>query len=145
MQYDPSSTEHRKTLAEGILSTMQAAGLQIDELRNSQEITLSVLVKEGIKVRVYTSVDKRDGLIRACGEDAIRVCTLYRTREGDVRGIGKETRVHRTGDINMIVVRLVERIAKAKEALKEMPICHCGAPQFKSKKGNMVCADLCWK
>lgn len=146
MQYDPMNTTHRRMLAEGVLGTVKSAGLRAEEQSNCFEEVFSLPVKERLSIKVYTSVDKRDGLIRSVGADAIRVCTVYNSRSGAVRGVGKETRVHRVGDINMIIVRMAERLNASLKAANSLPCCvYCGAPNFKSKNGNMVCSDICWK
>jgi len=91
------------------------------------------------------------------GKDAIRVCALYRTKDGTERGVVSDKRVHRVGEIDAVCERVIDRMRKCWTATKTVPRCpKCGAPQFKSKVrkdrytgktsgGNMVCADLCWK
>ena len=144
MKYDPANTFHRRALAQGVLATVKDKGFEPQVIEGCREAVYGKLVNPRIQIRVYTSVEA--GLIRECGDDAIRVCTVYATRDGGVRGVGHETRVNRVGDINAIIVRLAERIALSMSTVKEIPCCErCCAPKFKSKKGNWVCADLCWK
>lgn len=144
MKYDPMSYTHRAALAQGVLATVKDKGFLPQPVEGCREEVYGKRVNQRIQIRVYTSIE--GGEVRDCGDDAIRVCTVYSTNDGGVRGVGRETRVNRVGDINAIVVRLAERIATSLAAVKEIPCCEqCGAPKFKSKKGNMVCADLCWK
>lgn len=144
MRYNPADYTHRTALATGILNTVKAKGFAQVDVRGCYETVVAKPLSARMQVRVYTSVE--GGVVRDCGDDAIRVCTVYVTRDGDIRGVGHETRVNRVGDINGIVVRLAERIALSMDAANDIPCCErCGAPKFKSKKGNMVCADLCWK
>jgi len=144
MRYDPVSFLHRHALANGILNTVKAKGFQQVTVEGCYEDVFAKPLSSRVQVRVYTSVEA--GVVRDCGSDAIRVCTVYATRDGSVRGVGHETRVNRVGEMNSIVARLAERIAQSMEAANELPCCpDCGAPKFKSKKGNWVCADLCWK
>ena len=144
MRYNPTEYNHRALLANGIVNTIKAKGFDQISLLGCREAVFTKPVSGKIQIRIYTSIE--GGTVRDCGDDAIRVCTVYATRDGGVRGVGHETRINRVGDINGIVVRLAERIAKSMEAANDLPCCpNCGAPQFKSKKGNMVCADLCWK
>lgn len=144
MRYNPADYAHRTALATGIANTIKAKGFQQVAVAGCYEDVYALPVTGRVQVRVYTSVEA--GIVRDCGDDAIRVCTVYATRDGDYRGVGHETRVNRVGDINGIVVRLAERIALSLEGAEKIDRCpDCGAPKFKSKKGNWVCADLCWK
>jgi hypothetical protein len=70
---------------------------------------------------------------------------LYQPRAGRWQPTGKETRINRVGSIEGIVERVVERM-RAAWAKAAKPACcnRCGAPLFLSKRGNMVCAEICW-
>ena len=101
-----------------------------------------------IKIKVYTTVtEKASNLtVRGSGSDAIRVCGTYQTRSGKEVGILSEKRVHRTGNIEDIVERMLQRMRQAWKLLKNPKTCdRCGAPKFTSKAGNQVCAEICWK
>jgi hypothetical protein len=103
-----------------------------------------------LKVKVYTTVtggtDDKALTVRPTGKDAIRVCGTYRMRNGKERGIVSEQRVHRTGNIEDIVERMVVRMRQTWKALQTGEFCgQCGAPKFVSKAGNKVCAEICWK
>ena len=103
-----------------------------------------------LKVKVYTTVvggtETFPLSVRHRGKDAIRVCGTYRTRLGKERGIVKEKRVNRTGNIEDIVERMLERMREVWKALKTGDSCSkCGAPMFVSKAGNKVCSEICWK
>ena len=103
-----------------------------------------------LKVKVFTSVvggakDVPLG-VRAEGKDAIRVCATYTTNDGKERGLVKETRINRTGNIEDIVDRMHQRMRSAWKSASGAQKCnHCGAPKFTTKKGNLCCAEVCWK
>ena len=124
-------------------------------------------------IRVYTTVDVRHPRIRncpgcrdarfacpvhalsvrGCGKDAIRVCALYLENQQALsekapraRGLTKHRRVHRTGQLDAIVERMMERARDAWRAVCKRPRCrHCGAPTFTAKSGKDVCAAICWE
>ena len=84
--------------------------------------------------------------VRQSGKDAIRVCAIYKTKDGNVRGLIKETRTHRTGNIEDIVGRMYQRMRDAYSAASTGEKCYrCGAPKFVAKSGKSVCAEICWK
>jgi len=94
-----------------------------------------------VRIRVYTTIVGTE--VRGDGQDAIRVCLIY--KDGvRTQGLIKQRRVNRTGVIKDIVNRTRGRMRDAWEAGKKLEKCQCGAPKFKSKKDNMVCADFCW-
>ncbi len=62
----------------------------------------------GLKVRVFSSVSTRGDQARACGQDAIRVTLAY-YRNGKSWGLGKATRVNRTGAPEEVLKRTIER------------------------------------
>lgn len=56
----------------------------------------------GLCVKVFTSIDAATGAVRATGEDAIRAALVFQDANGKAWGVGKDTRVHRTGDLDTI-------------------------------------------
>lgn len=72
-----------------------------------------------LRVRVYTSVQKWATDARGRGEDAIRV-VVVRDDDGAVLGVAgprsrvrKLARIHRTGSVEKVLVRLLERMRDA--------------------------------
>ena len=81
---------------------------------------------------------------RPCGTDAIRVVVVYKGTNGE-RGIVSTKRVHRIGHIEAIVKRTESRMRDVWQTAANGGRCaDCDAPLFKSKRGNPVCADVCW-
>jgi len=146
MQYDPHSPVSRRALAEGIVSALTRHSFMEEYDERSGERVLYRPHPKGVRVQVWTSVDRSSGMTRDVGDDAIRVCAVYRANDGTDRGILKTTRVNRVGEITAIVGRVVERARTVWGDAHNAPRCNrCGAPTFTSKAGNQVCAELCWK
>lgn len=145
MKYDPRDRQSREALATAIRAQMKVSGFTKASLPGTKEETYARGVLSDIRVVVYTTIE--GNLTRKVAKDAIRVVALYKGKDGHERGIAKaEKRVNRTGDIGDIVDRTLSRMRGVFEAAKNPSRCEdCGAPQFTSKKGNEVCADLCWR
>lgn len=162
MPYDPTSPGNRTYLALALKAMLTDAGfVKVDnsvivaEIKCSKERSEKYVIRNNheevwerptndprIRIRVYTTITGSQ--VRSMGEDAIRVAAIY--KQGDAtQGLIKQRRVNRTGVIKDIVERTRERMRDAWKACRGIEKCHhCGAPKFKSKKNNMVCADFCW-
>lgn len=150
--YDPRTQSARRDLAERMLIALDKAKFEEEDQgqRVHERVFSRVVVDEGkehgdIRIVVYTGIVDRE--CRAVAKDSIKVCGLYRTKDGERdRGIIKTVRVHRTGKPEAIVERMLERMRDVWRRARTAPRCKdCGAPTFRSKKGNDVCSDLCWK
>ena len=150
MRYDANQRDSRELLAVSVIAQLGESGFSKEERPGSTEAVYSREVNgtDGkIRVLVYTSViPSVHGFdIRGTGGDSIKVCALYTGRGGKERGIVKETRVHRVGEIEDIVSRMLDRMRKVYRKAQTGERCSkCGAPKFTSKSGNACCADLCW-
>jgi hypothetical protein len=144
-EYDPEYNEHRKLLASTIIDKMKECGFSEEHREGTKEKVYSRKVGDtGMSVVVYTTIVGNH--VRVKDSDAIRICGVYRNEEKDIaRGICKDKRVYRTGDIAGIVSRMHERMRNAYRNCNSASRCHCGTPKFISKKGNVVCAEVCWK
>ncbi len=145
MQYDPESLNDRRALAVAVIAKLTECGFTEEAMPKTNEkvYTREVPSSPGMKVAVYTTITGQ--AVRAVGTDAIRVTALYMTKAGTYRGVGSDKRVNRTGEVSAIVDRMHERMRDMWKVAKSPERCHCGAAKFNSKKGNAVCADLCWK
>jgi len=161
--YDPDYEILRKMLALEIVMKLEECGFEEEALKTfmprsrpgrrrrwgpsstvtTKERVFSRPVNENIRIKVYTTVE--DDEVRHVGKDSIRVCAVYTNKDGGTRGLVKERRVHRTGDIKDIVDRMHQRMRDTWRAASSTAKCNkCGAPKFTSKKGNLVCAEVCW-
>jgi hypothetical protein len=159
--YDPSIQLLRQMLGLSIINKLEECGFE--ELPNPRalfglsrpELAEKVFARNvdedgRIKVKVFTSVIGGSNdvplEVRKEGKDAIRVCATYTSNVGKDRGLVKETRVNRTGNIDDIVDRMYKRMRSAYKSAKSGDKCHhCGAPKFVTKKGSTCCAEICWK
>jgi hypothetical protein len=150
MRYDPENKAVRMELALELLGKMHETGFVHEPIEGTKEAVFSRPVEgmKNLRVLVYTSIVQgpQGPEVRGCGTDAIRVCAVYRSSAGRDRGCAKaEARVFRVGETENIVSRTHERMREVYKQAKSLPCCSkCGAPLFLSKKGNSVCADLCW-
>ncbi len=64
-------------------------------IEGTHEIVFGKIIAKNICLRVYSSVAYINGESRGVGEDAVRVCVVYRKKDGTIVGIGRETRVNR--------------------------------------------------
>jgi hypothetical protein len=149
--YNPDSVTDRALLASCLTGMLTRSGFTRQNIVGTNEAVYGRRVDgTRLDVLVYTSIVQTPAgsfaheTVRKVGADAVRVCVVYRPIDGKQRGIAKETRVHRTGQVGAIVERTLERMRLAWTSAKAAPRCHCGAPKFTSKAGNEVCGDLCW-
>lgn len=149
MAYDSNSLASRKELAEAIRATLETAGfvrISGDTVRANEEV-YQRSVKGGAFVRVFTTIND-GGWCRPNGADAIRVCGVWVSSHGGQqksRGLTSETRVNRTGEINAITGRMLERMRAVWKEVNTRPVCRsCSAMTFQSKAGKPTCCRLCW-
>jgi hypothetical protein len=152
VEYNPVSTLHRHTLAEHLLKMLGEADFveeAVSDKGTKERVFYRVIPESaGVRVQVYTTIvgygDAAE--VRVIGKDAIRVCAVYRSRrEKSDRGVVSVTRVHRTGTMDAICARTLARMREVYTKAGSSPTCsQCGAPTFVSKKGNVVCADICF-
>ena len=146
MDYDPNNSGHRTALAMDIQATLLGLGFARKDLgagtreevyfRNSTRI-------RGVEMRIYTSIV--GGEVRDVGGDSIKVCAVYGMADGSTRGLMKERRVFRTGQLEEIAGRVKDRIRLVALDINGVPTCRCGGPMGKSKAGKDYCMALCWK
>ena len=149
MNYDPESLVDRKILAQNLQQMFTTAGFVLKTGRDTTEDIYERDVPEvpGVRIVVFSSI--YHGAVRAIGTDAIRVAIVFTRRDGEDRFLLSETRVHRTGTIEGIVDRTLQRMRASfvgfRDRQRQGLYCKfCNAPFFKSKRGHEVCANTCW-
>jgi len=143
--YNHTEYGHRWALATEVKMAVMGMGFSPKAIPGTAELVLarSSARLRGVEVLVYTTIVGE--AVRPMGVDAIRVCAVLNTSDGRSRGILKERKVLRTGEITEIPVRVTDRVKDIVDELNELPHCNgCGAPGLISKKGNLYCADACW-
>ena len=156
--YDSSEPILRQMLALSIINKLEECGFtqtqcptQLVNPHLAEKIYFRQIDKDGrLKVKVYTTVKGGSGNhpleVRGDGKDSIRVCATYLTKDNKEKGLIKERRIHRTGDIDEIVDRMYHRMRDVWKAAKTGKRCtSCKSPMFISKSGNHVCAEICWR
>lgn len=149
-EYDPEQPFMRGKLAAELRKMIEAAGFSLDKTRTRGELVFSrrVTMRDGSElpntdVVIYTTIDGAE--VRQLGEDAIRVCVVFKQDGKPGRGLAKDRRVFRTGTIEGIVERAKQRMRDAWATAKQVERCrYCGAPTFTSRAGNTVCAAICF-
>jgi hypothetical protein len=144
-EYNHNEYGHRWALATEVKMTVMGLGFSPKAIPGTAELVLSKPSARlrGVEVLVYTTIVGE--AVRPMGVDAIRVCAVLNPTEGRSRGILKDRKVLRTGKIEEIPGRVVDRIKDIAGELNELKHCNrCGAPGLISKKGNLYCADACW-
>ena len=145
MDYDPANFNHRTALAMDIQATLLGLGFTRMEIPGTREDLYSRTSTRirGVEMRIYTSIV--DGEVRDVGGDSIKVCAVYGMKDGTTRGLMKERRVFRTGQLEEIAGRVKDRIRLVAGDINGVQICRCGGPMGKSKAGKDYCMALCWK
>jgi len=146
--YDPRSNAGRVGLTQELLALFDRAVFVEVSIEGTKERVFAREVPDTdgkVRVLVYSSIE--GNMTRKCGDDAIRVCAVYKARDGRERGIASaEKRVNRVGTVEAIAERVIDRMRQVWKATKTAERCpKCGAPMFKAKSGKLCCADLCWK
>jgi len=145
MDYDPSNFSHRTALAMDIQATLLGLGFTRMEIPGTNEDVYSRTSTRirGVEMRIYTSIVR--GEVREVGGDSIKVCAVYGMEDGPTRGLMKEKRVFRTGQLEEIAGRVKDRIRLVALDINGVQTCRCGGPIGKSKAGKDYCMALCWK
>ena len=143
-KYRPANFSDRRNLAQALDSALCGLGLQPRQGRGERVYTAPA--GDRIELCVFSSVVWSNGHLaaRPDSKDAIRVSLVYTCQEGGKRGLRSDTRINRTGTVQSILERVQQRTMAAFAAVDGLPRCHCGAPKFTSKAGNLVCAEACW-
>lgn len=144
MTYSPEILADRRALGEALIGRLEEAGFRpMPDAKGEIVYQRQVIARSW--VRIYTTIPVGGRAVRPLAKDAIRVCGVY-DGEDRSRGLVSQRRVFRVGDISGIVERTVERAREVWRTINKVTRCgQCGAPTFTSKKGNEVCAALCWQ
>ena len=141
--YESSSALHRNLLAVGIRQELTRLGFGPVSIPGTKEQVFAKASARltGVEIRVFTTIE--GDAVRASGDDSIKVCAVY--VGGDrPRGLFKERRVFRTGQLEEIPGRVKDRIKLTAAELNGAETCDCGAPKGTSKAGKKYCMALCW-
>lgn len=144
MKYDPENRKHREDLASRLEGVF--LGAKFTKRKSVGEDVYFYPINDNgtLKILVYSSIVGNE--VRGNGKDAIRVALVYENKDGCEKGLARETRINRTGTVDDIAARVLDRMREAYKKSRHLDCCQrCGSPKFISKKGNSVCAELCWR
>ena len=119
-RYNPNNKQHRKSLAKRIAKMLGASGFSRGGSSTGEDVftrPVDGVTTGSAEVRVLTSIF--NGEMRRKDKDAIRVCATYTNSAGQTRGLGKTTRINRTGDTDAITGRLLDAMRKVYSVAKK--------------------------
>jgi hypothetical protein len=111
--------------AAAIRSRLAAAGFRpVDSKLGTEEVYERAHDRDPrYAVRVYSSLTRGADGARDCGQDAIRIVALFTDSQfhwpARVTPVFKATRVHRTGTVDGVLDRMIERAREAYAAINE--------------------------
>jgi hypothetical protein len=109
----PAGDRYVEVPAEAMFAFLQSKGFSRREDRSSEIVYERAHAHDSrFKVLVYTSISKYASRARSLGGDAIRVVAIF---EDSTRsyGIAKMPRVFRTGSVEKVLERTIERAREA--------------------------------
>jgi len=99
--------------ASAIRERLAGAGFRLLPGERGEEVYERAHDKDGrYTVKVYSSIQRGANKVRGCGADAIRVVALL-TTTAKVYPIFRAVRVYRTGTVDAVLVRMIERAREA--------------------------------
>ena len=104
--------------AAAIRERLAAAGFRILPAASGEEVYERAHDKDArYTIKVYSSIQRGAAEVRDCGEDAIRVVAIFLDGRfhypAKVVPIFKATRVHRSGSVEAVLDRMIERAREA--------------------------------
>ena len=124
-KYNHQWPDHRKWLAERLYKVAVGFGYILDFDNHFPEQIFIKRFPNGRMVKIFTSIDKRDGLARTHGMDAIRVATVEEHHNPDQPFLPSDCyyikRINRAGTIDSIASRLVRTIKEAENKARYAP------------------------
>lgn len=102
--------------AERIRETLAKAGFVLAQARGREEVYERAHHADArYTIKVYSSIARASSTARGCGEDAIRVVATFRAQSTDTiaRGVFKAKRIYRTGSVEAVLERMLERMRDA--------------------------------
>jgi len=145
-KYNPNDAVDRGKLAVALHRMLVESGFDQKVDKQSRERVYGRMVHgmDHVEVLVYSTIRANTHTVRSRAQDSIKVCAVYHGPKGD-KGLLSTKRINRTGYIVEIAQRMLEAMREVYGDVRQTEYCdNCGAPLFKSRRGNMVCAAICW-
>lgn len=100
--------------AAAIREKLAAAGFKLLPANSGEEVYERAHDKDDrYTIKVYSSIQRGTEGVRGCGADAIRVVAILTVESGKVYPIFKSARVYRTGNVEAVLERMIERARAA--------------------------------
>ena len=97
-----------------IRERLAAAGFKLLPANSGEEVYVRAHDKDNrYTIKVYSSILRGTEGVRGCGSDAIRVVAILTVGSGKVYPIFKSARVYRTGSVEAVLGRMIERARAA--------------------------------
>ena len=144
--YDPTFPMFREMLGLSILGKLEESGFTLEPPTSHAAEKVYSRVVDGtdnrVKIKVFTSVVGTEA--RNVGYDAIKVAAIYETKAGKTRGLTKDRRVNRTGNMEDIVERMLERMRDAwKDGEDRQAMCQLWCPMLHiHRRQQGLCGNL---
>jgi len=145
-RYKPHDSADRGKLAVALHRMLVESGFDQKVDKKSRERVYGRMVHgmDNVEVLVYSTIRANTYTVRSCAQDSIKICAVYHSARGD-KGLASTKRINRTGHIVAIVQRTLDTMRDVYGTVRQTEYCEeCGAPKFKSRRGNLVCAEICW-
>ena len=148
MQYNPESLADRKLLATELEAMFAKANFTlIDKQGCSEKVFAFATQIPNVSIYAYSTID--GDTVRALGDDAIRITVVYKRADDKEMQLFKAVRVFRTGQIEDIVGRTLDKLRGAFTNFRArhrdgLSCKRCSAPLFDTKAGKLACAATCW-
>lgn len=103
-----------------IRERLTAAGFRLIPAHRGEEVYERAHDHDGrYVIKVYSSIQRGADEVRGCGADAIRVVALLVVGPTEVYPIFKSPRVYRSGTVESVLDRMIERAREAYAACNE--------------------------
>lgn len=105
--------------AEAIRTKLAQAGFVLDPTaRGHEEVYVRQHRNPLYTIKVFSSIARDQTAARGCGQDAIRCVAIFTHAHG-TQCVYKGKRVHRTGSIEKVLTRMIERARDAYAAVND--------------------------
>ena len=118
-EYNHLYPDHRKALAEKLYGTAIGSGYMLDFDNEFPEVIFIKKFPNNRIVKIFTSVDKQDGMAQFLGMDAIRIAVVDVNHDPSQPYLPTSCysikRINRAGTIDSIATRLVRALKEAED------------------------------
>ena len=148
MKYHPTKTSDRKCVALNIINLLEERGYVkiAPKGKKGEWVYQSHMNKEGVSIRVYTTIKEEAGLmVSKINGEGCKFQLVYSLADGTQQEIGRSRMVFFVASIGGISKRLRDRLTEIESDGMNPKCCKwCKAPLY-DKAGIATCLDHCWE